>query len=432
MTPQVILLAAGKSSRTWPIEEKTLFRFLGKTVLEHQINTLLAAGLTDICVVGNKQNITHFQAVCAEIPAGKFDFAIQDNLDEGIRGGILAAEKIIDKHKPLLVVCSNDMVEKSAYENILTAAKKSSSFIFLVGKIVENYFPGGYLCISSQTPNRIDAILEKPGAGNEPSNLVTILVHLYKNPASLLEALHKVIQGDNYEETLQYLFDSGEAAEAVKYTGFWQAIKYPWHLLALQDYFLQSLTPHVDSTAVISPKSSINGNVVIEEGVKIMDFAVINGPVYIGKNTIVANHALVRTANVEANCVIGHTTEIARSVLQPHCWTHQNFIGDSIFDENVSLGAGARTANLRLNEQNIFTKIKDEKINSGQSKFGSVIGKNVRVGINASLMPGIKIGKETFLGAGGVYTQDVAENQFVYLQQEYITLLNKENASIRK
>jgi NDP-sugar pyrophosphorylase family protein len=412
MTPTALILAAGKSSRTWPIEEKIFVKFLGKTVFEHQVKTLQEAGIADFCVIGNNQNIEKLKTLCADF-SGNFSFGIQENLNEGQRGGILASEKILPKEKPLLVVCSNDVVEKNAFENIVSTAEKSNSEIFLLAKKVEKYFPGGYLSVESG--NKVKKIVEKPGEGNEPSNLVTLLIHYYKNPKKLFEKLKKVESGDMYEECLQELFTEGITAEAVEYIGFWQAIKYPWHLLTLTDYFLSTLTKTlISKDAFVSENACIKGNVVIEAGVKVFDFAVINGPAYIGKDTIIANHSLVRESIIEEKCVVGHTTEIARSLLQSHCWTHQNFVGDSVFDENVSLGAGTRTGNLRLDEKEIYSIIKGEKIGSQRNKLGSTIGKNVRIGINTSIMPGVKIGKDTFVGGGMITERDVCEKKFTY------------------
>lgn len=416
MTPQVILLAAGKSSRAWPITEKVLFRFLGKTVIEHQIGALKTVGLSQICVVGNSENILFLKEVCGAISGVTCSFAVQNDLSEGIRGGVLAAESQVGGDKPLLIVCSNDVVEKSAYEKILYNAEISTAKIFLVGKIVDNYFPGGYLCVQQGNEKKqIKTIIEKPTPGTEPSNLVTVLIHLHKHPGVLFSALRNTTHGDGYEEVLQELFDAHYEAEAVEYSGFWQPIKYPWHLLALGEYFLKTIRGQViHPGAQIAATAVIKGNVIIEDGVKVFDHAVINGPAYIGKNTIVANHVLVRESSIENNCVIGHTTEVARSVLQKNCWTHQNFVGDSIFDTNVSLGAGTRTANLRLDEQNIYSVIKDEKLSSARTKLGCIIGKNVRIGINSSVMPGIKIGQGSFLGAGGLYHKDIPENTYIY------------------
>lgn len=198
----------------------------------------------------------------------------------------------------------------------------------------------------------------------------------------------------------------------MEYTGFWQAIKYPWHLLLLREWFLNNLQLSIHPSAIVSKNAVIRGNVVLSEGVRVFDFSVIQGPVYIGKNTVIANHTLVRDSIIGDSCVIGHTTEIARSILGNACWTHQNFVGDSIFQDNVSLGAGTRTGNLRLDEQNIFSDIKGEKVCSELSKFGSIIGENVRIGINTSLMPGIKIGANSFLGGGVTCHTDIPDSTF--------------------
>ena len=64
----------------------------------------------------------------------------------------------------------------------------------------------------------------------------------------------------------------------------------------------------------IAKSATIRGeNVYLEDGVRIMDNAVIIGPAYIGKNTIIATNAMVRGSHIGADCVIGFGTEVARS-----------------------------------------------------------------------------------------------------------------------
>lgn len=430
MTPSVILLAAGKSTRTWPIREKIFFSILGKSILQHQIETLLSAGLYEICVVGNKENISRIQEICAPLP-GKFSFAVQENLKEGQRGGILSAENFTSQEKPVCIVCSNDIVENNVFLNLLEKTKKSSTEICLVAKKVESYFPGGYLSVNDS--GRIISIVEKPTPGTEPSNLVSLLIHFYRHPVNLFARLKKRKEGDFYEEILQEWFSDGGDAEVLEYSGFWQAIKYPWHFLVLREWFLKSIQQQeIHPSAQISKNAVVRGNVIISEEARIFDFAVIQGPAYIGKNTIVANHTLVRDSIIENNCVIGHTTEIARSIISDSCWTHRNFIGDSVFQKNVSLGAGTQTGNLRLDEKEVSSDIKGEKINSCLIKFGSIVGENVRIGINTSIMPGIKIGAESFLGAGGVCIQDIPENTFLSFTTSEIRKKNTFSVDTRK
>jgi len=127
----------------------------------------------------------------------------------------------------------------------------------------------------------------------------------------------------------------------------------------------------------------------------------------------------------DVNCVVGYNTEVVRSYIGSSCWFHTNYIGDSVVDENVSFGSGAITANLRLDEGGIYSKINKSKINTQRNKLGNIIGRNVRIGINCMLMPGVKIGKNSFVGSGAILSEDLQENQFCIVRQKHTILKNR-------
>ena len=164
---------------------------------------------------------------------------------------------------------------------------------------------------------------------------------------------------------------------------------------------------------------------MLEEGVKILENAVVIGPVYIGKNTVVATGALVRGSHIGANSVIGFGSEVARSYVGNEVWTHSNYIGDSIIGHDVSFGAGCVTGNLRLDENNIQALVQGGKIDTGLNKFGLVTGNHVRCGINTSFMPGVKVGSNCFIGAGIVISEDIEDNKYVYGKSELTVKENK-------
>ena len=91
---------------------------------------------------------------------------------------------------------------------------------------------------------------------------------------------------------------------------------------------------------------------------------------------------------------------MARSFWGDKVWTHSNYVGDSVIGNNVSFGAGSITGNLRLDEGEITVNLNGEKQRTGVNKLGLICGNNVRVGINTSLMPGLKVGAGSFIGAG--------------------------------
>lgn len=455
-----------------PIEDKNFLHFFGKPLLQWQIEELIQAGLKDLIVVGGKHNLVKIKELIEEIlvAAGKKSglkiVAVeQKDLDEGMAGALLSAENFI-KSDAVFVVSANDIVDQEAYKLILDAAKDGGKLKldgFLLGKKVKNYFPGGYLKVSKD--GLIQSIVEKPGAGKEPSDMINLVLHFHRDGGKLLEFVKKTksSRDDRYEMAMDAMIKSGSRLKVVPYNGFWQPIKYPWHVISVMNYFLESCPVMTDGCSgcggdcnglndgqdqgcdgdknccksiQIAESATIHSaegaEVYLEDGVRIMDNAVIVGPAYIGKNTIVATNALVRGSHIGANCVIGFGTEVARSYVGENVWTHTNYIGDSIIGDNCSFGAGTVTGNLRLDEANIPVNIQGEKVDSGTNKFGLVTGNGVRCGINTSFMPGIKIGNNCFIGAGITIAQDIEDNKFVYGKTELVIKENKAKLDDKK
>ncbi len=168
----------------------------------------------------------------------------------------------------------------------------------------------------------------------------------------------------------------------------------PWRVLSLLESFIsKEICP--------GNRGSISGDVLIEENVEIGEGtiiehgAVIKGPTIIGKNCEIRSGAYIRgNVIIGDNCVIGHTTEIIRSVLFDGVrLDHFNYVGDSILGNKVHFGAGAKVANLRFDEGEIVIDGK----NTGLKKFGVVLGDRCQLGINTSVGPGVIFEKNVWL-----------------------------------
>lgn len=408
---KVVLLAAGRSFRISPIADKNFLQFFGKPLVQHQIEMLAEAGFDDVLVIGGKHNLAALKALHVAVRE-------QKDLELGMAGAVLTAASWIGKD-PFLLVSSNDVLESSAFAAVMKSSKKGESV--LLAKKVSEYFPGGYLKVSSK--GNISEIVEKPKPGREPSKLVNIVAHYHADSKALIAALKNTDseRDDRYEAALNQLFAKGLAYHPLPYLGFWQPLKYPWHVLLLMERFLAENKAGKSKGVSIAKTAVIHGDVFLDEGVHVLDHAVISGPAYIGKNSVIATNALVRESNIGANCVIGFGSEVARSYVGDHVWTHTNYIGDSIIGSDVSFGAGAVTGNLRLDEKPIPVSItkrwngkeESEKIESGRTKLGLITGDHIRVGINTSFMPGVKIGSNSFIGAGITVAQDIPEGSYV-------------------
>ena len=189
--------------------------------------------------------------------------------------------------------------------------------------------------------------------------------------------------------------------------------------------YLGEMEGKIDKTASIAKTAIIDNNVVIGPKVKVFDNAVIHGPTYIGEGSIIATNALVRSSMIGSNCVVGFATEVGRSYLNNDVWCHSNYIGDSIIDENVSFGAGTVLGNLRFDEANVKVTIGGKRIDSKTNKLGAIIGAGTRFGINVSTNPGVKIGKNCFIGGSMYVDKDIDDNKMVLLEQKMKIVKNK-------
>lgn len=399
---KALLLLAGKSTRFWPLTEKTLFPVTGKTILEHQMDRLKRCGIREIILVTGTHNTEETRAMFPDA-----EIVEQEDPTLGTRGGLLSALPSCGG-EPVLIVCGNDLVEDRAIADVLAAAKTADGSI--LGKRMTRYFPGGYLSVED---GKATAIVEKPGEGNEPSDLVNIELHVHNDASLLLRELERIdnVRDDGYEQALQTLFQTKRYA-VVEYEGIWRAIKFPWHVLDALPFLLEGLQPSIDPTARVHPTAVIEGPVVLGPGVNVFPHATVKGPCTVGAGTVIGNGALVRNSSVGDHCVIGYNTEIQASVLHSHVWTHSTYVGDSVIGRNVSFGAGAVTGNLRLDEGEIQSLHKGAKMGTGRTKFGCVIGNDCRIGIHVSINPGIKIGPRTLVAGHLLVDRDLEEGSY--------------------
>lgn len=415
---KAVFLCGGRGKRMFPIaEDKFLLDFLGKPLLEHQIDVACQAGLSHFVMIGNPENIEKIKQITKTIPGIRVDFALQKK-SLGIADALQSAEPLV--RGQLLVINPNDVFSSPAYTKIIAAAKRNPASSYIVGYRVQGYFPGGYLQVNSR--NELLHIVEKPHPGEEPSDLVNILIHCHNDSKELLRHIEatQTTRDDVYECALDNMVKAGRKIKVVPYNGFWAPMKYPWHIFKVMEHFLDNAQPCIASSARISEKATIEGKTILGDNVRVLENAVIRGPVYIGANSIVGNNALVREySHIGANSVIGYSTEVKHSYIGDNCWFHSNYIGDSIIDDNCSLGAGTVLANFRLDEGNIQIKVGDTLVDTGYDKLGAIVGRGCRIGVNASLMPGVRVGPDSVVGPQVCLHHDLQANKMVLVASRH-------------
>lgn len=416
--PIVLVLAGGSGKRWWPlVTYKPLVSFMGKTVLALTLERLVRAGLAEAVIVTRPDNQKEIEKV--SVSGIKTSLAVQKESD-GMGAAVLAAKEHI-KGRPCLVVNASDLVEESYYDRLKTEMKRGEPFI--PGRKMTEYFDTGYLKFEG---DRVVAIVEKPGKGSEPSQYSSLVFDFFPNVNPFLDTLEETFseRDDVFERALSTLLTK-EVFRVVNYDGFWVPMKYPWHVLDYMSHRLDSLKPYRGKNVTIKSNVTIEGSVWFGDNVKVFENTKIVGPCYIGDNTIVGNNTMIRASHIGGNCITGFNTDITRSYIGDNCWFHASYVGDSVLEGNVSVGSGTVLANLRLDEGDIFSVAKGERLNTKRNKFGAIIAKNVRVGVNTSVMPGVKIGTNSFIGAGLTLDRDIPENTFCYGKSQLVMKKNE-------
>jgi len=117
---------------------------------------------------------------------------------------------------------------------------------------------------------------------------------------------------------------------------------------------------------------------------------------------------------LENNVLIGAFAEVVRSIFQEDVHIHSGYFGDSIFSRGCRIGAGAITANVRIDRGEI--KVGSKKINTGLNSLGVIMGENTKTGIHCSLMPGVLIGSNCIISPNSIVFENIKDNTSFYTE----------------
>lgn len=433
--PVAIVLAAGSSSRLWPLRDKALVRVAGQSLLRRHLEALASVGIRQAVIVCNDQNDAAIRIEADGVRDRIVSSFVRQRRDRpGMGGAILAARDALDERQraaPIYVTQAHDVVDLELHEAVLRAWDARPGSGFLAGWRTPDgeYFPGGYLVVDAGDAGdaRIVEVIEKPGADHvPPGRLVTIVAHLHPDVTRLCEAIEAAYAAsasasesmastdDHYERAMSSLFASQDY-RAIEYRGAWYPLKYPWHLLGITGYVLGQLAGVVDAGASVSPGANISGPVHLGRGARILWGADIKGPAWIGEGTLVGQFVQVRESFIGDGCMIGVHSEVNRSYVGDGATMHAARVLDSVVAQaadgvvGANVSAGVVTANLRIDGGVIRSRVNGDPVDTGLHKFGAIIGAGAFISIQAGTMPGVKLGEQSTVHPGVIVYHDVAD-----------------------
>lgn len=411
---QTVILAAGESSRFWPLNRlhKALFKIKGKPLIAYLVEDIRKAGIKDIVIVQSpKKDIER------ELKDGSLKYVIQKEAT-GTGDALLAAEKLI-KEEQFFLFNAYDSDAKDYIGSLSSKFKKGKSKLIILASKTKTPWLYGILKMKG---NRVLEIIEKPGSGKEPSDLKSDNLFLF--PRDFLPYLKKV---PSHPFSLIYglnLYAKEKPIEVAINRKKSLSLKLPWNVFPILDAKLKDLKTLKSNSVIIGKNVAISGKVFIDEGTKIGAGTVIEGPCYIGKGCeIGARNVLCGPVDLEEGVRTGAFMEIKHSIVQEGTHFHSGYLGDSLIGRNCRFGAGLVIANRRFDRKNIFSTVKGKKIDAGLTYFGAAIGQNTKIGINTGIMPGVLIGSNVIVGPGSVVFDNIPDNTLFY--QEYKNIVKK-------
>ncbi|MBU0536114.1 MAG: NTP transferase domain-containing protein [Nanoarchaeota archaeon] len=397
MSLKAVLMAAGKSTRTYPLtltRPKPLLTVANKTILQHNLEELKKTGLFDevIVIIGYKGEMIKKQF------GNSFDgmklIYIEQKEQLGTGHALLTVKDAVGSSE-FMIMNGDDLffsqdIKKVASEKYAVMVKK-----------VDNPSNYGVYTVEKGFAKKL---VEKP------KDFVSDIANLgcYK--------LDKKVFGFKIEKSSRGEFEITDfISELIKKEKVkcieaenWFPIGYPWDLLAANEFLLSKIKKDVQGE--IEQNVTLKGEVIIGKGTVVKSGVYIEGPAVIGEDCVLGPNAYIRpSTSIGNNVKIGHEVEIKNCIIMDNSAVpHLTYLGDSIIGENVNIAAGCVTGNLRHDKGIIRTsmkkevegEVKEELVETGLTKFGTVIGDNARLGVKTIIYPGRKIwpGKSTLPG----------------------------------
>lgn len=210
-----------------------------------------------------------------------------------------------------------------------------------------------------------------------------------------------------------------DSYETISFTEKVIQLKHCWDLFTFNGEALEQdfklITADRTSAAIPDSVHCINKeNIFVEEGAEIF-ISVLNaseGPIYIGKNTVIMEGSMIRGPFAMAEHsvvkmgtkVYGATTlgpkskiggEVNNAILSGYCSKgHEGYLGNAVIGEWCNIGADTNNSNLKNNyaEVKMWEYDKERFVKTGLQFCGLIMGDHSKCGINTMFNTGTVVG----------------------------------------
>ena len=409
-----IIIGAGQGTRMKSSMAKVMHPVASLPMINHVLHAVLPLAPKLACAVAGPHNIEEISATV--LP---FETVLQQKAN-GTADAVKVTKLFFKDYKKGTIVVlfgDNPLITTETIAQLILNREKTNAGVSLLTFVSED--PTGYGRIMVGEDNLVEAIIEEKDASDEQKEVHLCNAGAMAIDASLVWKLinkidNKNANGEFYLTSIvalsrasgrdvvysvadeQELMGCDSKIDLATAEGIWQ---YRRRIQALHDGVLMPApeTVYFSWDTTIGKDVTIEPNVVFGEGVEIGDNVSIRAFSHleecsVGNGANVGPYARIRPGAVlEENTKIGNFVEIKNARIGAGAKVnHLSYVGDSEVGQNTNIGAGTITCNY-----------------DGFKKSATLIGDNVNIGSNCSLIAPVEIHNGSIIGAGSVITQNV-------------------------
>lgn len=308
---KAIIPAAGFGTRMRPLtftRPKPVLNVAGKPIIVHAIETLQAAGISEIGIVVSEVTRPAVQQATEDLPGVTLAF-IEQNEMLGLGHAVLMGRQWVGEDD-VCVYLGDNLFQKGIGAYVELFKKEGPDAVIALVE-VENPRAFG---VAELEGSRIVRLVEKPK--DPPSNFAVAGFYCFSNRIFKELASLKPSARGEYEITdaIQGLIDAGGTVLGEPVHGWWKDTGQPRDLIEANHLLLERLENQVEGTV---EDSRLSGPVVLAPTAMVRGSKIV-GPAMIGEGVVIEGAYIGPFTSIGAGSVI-RNAEVEHSVIEQEC-----------------------------------------------------------------------------------------------------------------